>query len=342
MTSSPLLLLPSCSSRAPSSAVSSVQTVRWASITAYAIPDLTCFSPPPPPMSAEQLQQVQVQKQQSRLEDQVRLEQSQRIRQQAELQLQLSRHRNAILEQQSKQQQLYEQDLQERRRQLQLQLERQQQQQVKKHEKEEKDEQQLHQDTTVSMAPHTNSSRQGEQGHDDLQYGMTCSDASLAQEEEEPCSKFVATRHRTMFGYRSPEHIRDAEAILQEDMEALQLEQDERAWTVAVSTSPLSSMLPAEIRVQLAMMDYTPKHIDAMTLEEAQAILQPASPSTAATNTHTSASASISTPLTEDTLSAPGIVTVPAPSKEESLSPVMEARPPLRYPTDGGNGRYLQ
>lgn len=328
LSSSPLLLTTS-----PGSSLFSAPTVRWASIVAsYAFTDSTCFSPPPPPMSTEQLQQVQRQKQQSKLEDQILLEQSQRIRQQTELQLQLSRHRNAILEQQSKQQQLYEQDLQERRRRQQQQL---QQQQQKQHKENEKEDRELHQDTLASTTTRPSSNSPRQEGNEVEQGMMQQGATSLSKEEQS--SNFVATRYRTMFGYRGPEHVQDAEPIHEEDEEVrLRLEKDEHAWSMTLPASPLSSLLSAEIRVQLAMMDYTPKHIDAMTLAEAQAILQP--------TTSTSTEATLSEPHMEECLSttSTGAGSVSPPSIEESLSPVMETRRPLAYPADRGSGRYFQ
>jgi len=155
--------------------------------------------------------------------------------------------------------------------------------------------------------------------------------------KEEQNSKFLPTRHRTIFGYRGPEHIQDAEAI-HEDEEEHGLEDEEHVWSMALQVSPLSSLLSAEIRVQLAMMDYTPKHIDAMTLAEAQAILQ-------STVTNISTEATLSAPSMEESLSpatSTGVVSVSPSSMEESLSPVIETRRPLGYPTDRGSGRYFQ
>ncbi|KAG0048474.1 hypothetical protein BGZ83_006590 [Gryganskiella cystojenkinii] len=212
-------------------------TVRWASIVPFAVTQNSCYAPPPPPMTPEQAQASQVAKKLTLLEEQIQLEQTQRVRQQAELQLQLSRHRNAILEQQSKQQQLYEQDLQERRR-------RQEQKQLQEKQDQVKKMQAL--------------SRQDEQEeHSEAE--------SRNHSEEQQLPKFVATRHRSMFGYSGPEHKLEEQA-------ALELESSSRPASLSPSTSPLS-LLSAENRVQLAMMDYTPKQIDAMSPNLAQSIL---------------------------------------------------------------------
>ncbi|KAF9575023.1 hypothetical protein EC968_004520 [Mortierella alpina] len=178
-------------------------------------------------MTLEQVAQIQQRKQQSLLEEQIQLEQSQRMRQQRELQLELAKHRNAILEQQHKQQLL-------RRKEHELQLQEQQQQQEQENK---------------------------QRSADSVPCNDTAADDSVRHPTKTPPHAYVATRHRSMFGYRGPEQ----RMLTDEDVDGSM--QPDR------SSAQLPFLLAAESRVRLAMMDYTPKQIDAMTPEEAQVIL---------------------------------------------------------------------
>ncbi|KAF9949489.1 hypothetical protein BGZ72_008755 [Mortierella alpina] len=84
--------------------------------------------------------------------------------------------------------------------------------------------------------------------------------------------------HRSMFGYRGPEH-RMALSTTSEAATTLAEDDVDETLRSGVTSVQIPFMIPAESRVQLAMMDYTPKQIDAMTPEEAQAILSCPSPS---------------------------------------------------------------
>ncbi|KAF9939195.1 hypothetical protein BGZ67_009776 [Mortierella alpina] len=186
-------------------------------------------------MTLEQLDQVQQHKQQSLLEEQIQLEQSQRMRQQRELQLELAKHRNAILEQQHKQQLL-------RRREHEQQLQEQQQE---------------------------NKQRPAEQGP----CNDTAAGDSVRHPTKTPPHPYVATQRRSMFGYRGPEH-RMALSTTSEAVAATLAEEDvDETMQSDVTSVRVPFLMAAESRVRLAMMDYTPKQIDAMTPEEAQAIL---------------------------------------------------------------------
>ena len=190
-------------------------------------------------MTLEQLGQVQQRKQQSLLEEQIQLEQTQRMRQQRELQLELAKHRNAILEQQHQQQLL-------RRREHEKQLQEQQQ--------------------------------ENKQAVEQVPCNFSAADDKVHHPTKTPLHPYVATEHRTMFGYRGPEHKM---ALSTTSEAATTLAEDDVAETLrsGVTSVQIPFMIPAESRVQLAMMDYTPKQIDAMTPEEAQAILSCPSPS---------------------------------------------------------------
>ncbi|KAG0079758.1 hypothetical protein BGZ90_001739 [Linnemannia elongata] len=93
-------------------------------------------------------------------------------------------------------------------------------------------------------------------------------------------ASIIDPRYRTMFGYRGPEHPKSTPE------ELAQLEQERRnILTAALTPSSSSSSsvknaatrILAEDRVRLAMMDYTPSQIEAMTPEQASAILDPRS-----------------------------------------------------------------
>ncbi|KAF8927946.1 hypothetical protein BGZ58_009997 [Dissophora ornata] len=198
-------------------------------------------------MTLEQVQQHQQRKQQSLLEEQVQLEQHQRMRQQRELQLELAKHRNAILEQQQQQNLLA---------------------QVQRKEQEEEQEQEQQQQENERRA----AEKRIAEGLD-----LSAVQPELAAEQDTADEtrtrpQFVATRHRSMFGYRGPEQkMEQGNELKEKNREEREEEEDQ------VSTKPrrIPFMITAESRVRLTLLDYTPKQIDAMTPQQAQAILSP-------------------------------------------------------------------
>jgi len=207
------------------------------------------YSPPPPPMTLVQVQQHQQRKQQSLLEEQVQLEQRQRMRQQRELQLELAKHRNAILEQQQQQNQLAQVRQKEQ--------EQQQQQQESERKAAEKlaAEGLERKDLSAAVQPEL----------------ATQHDTTADETRTRP--QFVATRHRSMFGYRGPEQKMEQGNELKEKNR--KEEEDNEEEQVSTKPSRIPFMITAESRVRLALLDYTPKQIDAMTPQQAQAILSP-------------------------------------------------------------------
>ncbi|KAF9283836.1 hypothetical protein BGZ68_005072 [Mortierella alpina] len=201
-------------------------------------------------MTLEQVDQFQQRKQQSLLEEQIQLEQSQRMRQQRELQLELAKHRNAILEQQHQQQLL-------RRREHEKQLQELQQQQQE------------------------NNNQQSAAGLQQVPCNDSAADDSGRHPIKTPTQPYVPTHRRSMFGYRGPEQ-RMALSTTSEAVASLPEEDIEESMQSGVTSARTPYMMAAESRVRLAMMDYTPKQIDAMTPEEAQAILS--CPSTSASS----------------------------------------------------------
>ncbi|KAG0251956.1 hypothetical protein BG011_007296 [Mortierella polycephala] len=191
-------------------------------------------------MTLEQVRQHQKRKQQSLLEEQMTLEQSQRMRQQHELQLELAKHRNAILEQQ----QQHKQQLEE--------------QQVRRPNQEV-----LSTSTSTEKQQHKESKVQVEN------VDPSCPvDQEQTQAQRRP--RYVATRHRSMFGYRGPEHRMTMSTTASTD--ALTEEEHKHAEQLATPVR-IPFMITAQNRVRLTMLDYTPKQIDAMTPEQAHAIL---------------------------------------------------------------------
>lgn len=194
-------------------------------------------------MTLEQLDQLQQRKQQSLLEEQIQLEQSQRMRQQRELQLELAKHRNAILEQQHQQQLL-------RRREHEKQLQELQQQQQQQE----------------------NNNQQSSAELQQVPCNDSAADDSGRHPIKTPTQPYVPAHRRSMFGYRGPEQ-RMVLSTTSEAVASLPEEDIEESMQSGVTSVRTPYMMAAESRVRLAMMDYTPKQIDAMTSEEAQAIL---------------------------------------------------------------------
>ncbi|KAG0287414.1 hypothetical protein BGZ96_008650 [Linnemannia gamsii] len=191
----------------------------------------------------------------SLLEEQIKLEQSQRMRFQSELQVELARHRNAILE---------KQELAALKRKGQLEFEREQEQERRRREEEEEKESAEAREASVQDRENFTATTQAP---------YTTVAASI-----------IDPRYRIMFGYRGPEHPKSTPAELAE------LEQERRNTlaasnpTTTTTTTTSSSFSPsvkvtattritAENRVRLAMMDYTPSQIEALTPEQASAIL---------------------------------------------------------------------
>ncbi|KAG0352990.1 hypothetical protein BG005_007637 [Podila minutissima] len=212
---------------------SSSGSVRWASIVPYTI---TATGPPAPPMTLEQVALLQQRKQQTLLEEQIQLEKSQRARQQLELRQQLARHRNRILEQQREEQQKAAAG-------------------VETGAKEKEGTQRVGEEQRQP----TRESRRGPRS--------TRQDGEVTEAAEAShASMFVGTRRRSMFGYRGPEHSTlGAEA--QEEGE------EETRYAEVAAQSQRRVLVTAEDRVQLAMMDYSPREIDAMSPEQVQKIL---------------------------------------------------------------------
>lgn len=187
-------------------------------------------------MTLEQVALLQQRKQQTLLEEQIQLEKSQRARQQLELRQQLARHRNRILEQQREEQQKAAAG-------------------VETGAKEKEGTQRVGEEQRQP----TRESRRGPRS--------TRQDGEVTEAAEAShASMFVGTRRRSMFGYRGPEHSTlGAEA--QEEGE------EETRYAEVAAQSQRRVLVTAEDRVQLAMMDYSPREIDAMSPEQVQKIL---------------------------------------------------------------------
>ncbi|KAF9547079.1 hypothetical protein EC957_008928 [Mortierella hygrophila] len=209
----------------------------------------------------------------SLLEEQIKLEQSQRMRFQSELQVELARHRNAILE---------KQELAALKLRGQLEFEREQKGRRAEEDEEEVRRQSLH---LTATAPTT--------AVESIEEASGVREASVQDQETDNkqlknstttqapyttvAASIIDPRYRTMFGYRGPEHSKSTPEELAE------LEQERRNTLTATLTPPSSSSsssvkdtatrIPAENRVRLAMMDYTPSQIEGMTLEQANVIL---------------------------------------------------------------------
>lgn len=257
----------------------STTTIRWASIVPYTVHQTSTTSlyntppPPPVPMTLEQALEAHQHKQMaSLLEEQIKLEQSQRMRFQSELQVELARHRNAILE---------KQELAALRRRGQLEFEREQEKRRVEEEEEEVRRQSLQQTSTAvesnkETAGVREASVQAQETDNKQQKNSTTTQAPYTT----VAASIIDPRYRTMFGYRGPEHPKSTPE------ELAQLEQERRnILTAALTPSSSSSSsvknaatrILAEDRVRLAMMDYTPSQIEAMTPEQASAILDPRS-----------------------------------------------------------------
>ncbi|KAF9164207.1 hypothetical protein BGX21_011128 [Mortierella sp. AD011] len=243
------------------------QSVRWASIVPYSVNEHSFYSPPPPPMTLEQIQQHVQRKQQLLLEEQVQLEQRQRMRQQQELQIQLAKHRNAILEQQQQQQQEMQKELAEYRKSILKQKQEQEQQQQQQQELAQvRHDQQVHAEGgKVEKAQVEHETRAQE----------TSSSSTPLPETDASRHQFIPTWRRTMFGYRGPEQvIMDVNTAATGDSTAATLlEMEQESMLKSVSRRSISTMITAENRVRLTLLDYTPKQIDAMTPIQADAIL---------------------------------------------------------------------
>lgn len=204
----------------------------------------------------------------SLLEEQIKLEQSQRMRFQSELQVELARHRNAILE---------KQELAALKRKGQLEFEREQERRRAEEEEEEVRRQSLQLTTTagesIEEAAGVKEASAQDQETDNKQLKNS---TSTQAPYTTVAASIIDPRYRTMFGYRGPEHPKSTPEELAD------LEQERRnilTATLTLSSSSSSSVkdaatrIPAESRVHLAMMDYTPSQIEAMMPEQASAIL---------------------------------------------------------------------
>ncbi|KAF9134216.1 hypothetical protein BGX30_012012 [Mortierella sp. GBA39] len=208
----------------------------------------------------------------SLLEEQIKLEQSQRMRFQSELQVELARHRNAILE---------KQELAALKLRGQLEFEREQKGRRAEEEEEELRRQSLQLAATAAatavepieeVAGVREASVQDQESDNKQLKNSTTTQAPYTT----VAASIIDPRYRTMFGYRGPEHSKSTPEELAE------LEQERRntlTATLTPSSASSSSVkdtatrIPAENRVLLAMMDYTPSQIEGMTLEQASAIL---------------------------------------------------------------------
>ncbi|KAF9413375.1 hypothetical protein BGZ94_000757 [Podila epigama] len=255
------------------------------------------------------LDQVLHQRQQTLLQEQIQLEKSQRLRQQQELQLQLARHRNKI--QKMHQDQVRLQQQQQQQQQLMLQEEEKKQKNLAmtkgqgedgKGEREREGEggragrsameaKNVDDDGSTGTASEATLARTREKmavEANPLTHGQrqeTRSTKDIAENEQSSSSVatmagVVDTRYRSMFGYRGPEHgtTTASEARKQASIMSTRIES-------ALSSPPRRriSLLAAEDRVRLAMMDYSAKDIDRMTPAQAHDILNGrSSPSTSA------------------------------------------------------------
>ena len=208
----------------------------------------------------------------SLLEEQIKLEQSQRMRFQSELQIELARHRNAILE---------KQELAALKRRGQLEFEREQEGRKAEEEEEEVRRQSLQltataATTAVESIEETAGVREASVQDQETDNKQLKNSTATQAPYTIVAASIIDPRYRTMFGYRGPEHPKSTPEELAE------LEQELRKTLTATFTPSSSSSssvkdaatrIPAENRVRLAMMDYTPSQIEAMTPEEASAIL---------------------------------------------------------------------
>ncbi|KAF8978459.1 hypothetical protein BGZ46_006461, partial [Entomortierella lignicola] len=255
--------------------------VRWASIVPYSINEHSYYSPPPPPMTPEQVQQQALQKQ--LLQHSKDTETSQRWRLQQELQLQLAKHRNAILEQQQQRQRQFE-EKQAAKDQLKQEQELAQQQQQQQNAESNHGSKPI---TAASSTPKeeegTNNSKvKGEKVDNTLANNNNNNNNDLENCSPEASAtsgrQFIPTRHRSMFGYRGPEHKTLIELERQQQQQQGQMNVVPSSTTTTFSKPRnISTMIPAVTRVQLTLLDYTPKQIDAMTPIQANAILSSAS-----------------------------------------------------------------
>ncbi|KAF8946502.1 hypothetical protein BGZ47_000373 [Haplosporangium gracile] len=212
----------------------------------------------------------------SLLEEQIKLEQSQRMRFQSELQVELARHRNAILE---------KQELAALKQRGQLELEREQERREEEEIAEVRRRQSLQLTTTdtssaaaaaeaIEEAVAVRESSVQDQETDNQRL-KNISTAMAQVPYTTVAASIIDPRYRTMFGYRGPEHPKSTPAELAE------LEQERRNSLAASIPTTLSlssgkvatTRITAENRVRLAMMDYTPSQIEAMTPEQASANL---------------------------------------------------------------------
>ncbi|KAF9110470.1 hypothetical protein BGX27_006294 [Mortierella sp. AM989] len=256
-------------------------SVRWASIVPYSVNEHTCYSPPPPPMTLEQVQQHMQRKQQLLLEEQVQLEQRQRMRQQQELQIQLAKHRNAILEQQQQQQKVLQNELAEYRNSILKQKQQQEQDQQQqlaqaRHNQLENDEEEKVQTRGVERAQVDHEPEKSTQEETNSSTPTTTTTLSSSSSSSSSSRRqFVSTRHRSMFGYRGPEQQQQQQVLnMRTGVSATTtLLEEEQTLTTTTSPRSISSMITAENRVRLTLLDYTPKQIDAMTPIQANTIL---------------------------------------------------------------------
>ncbi|KAF9932947.1 hypothetical protein FBU30_006933 [Linnemannia zychae] len=252
----------------------SLQSVRWASIVPYTITQASPFTPPPAPLTLEQALEIHQHKQMASLvEEQVKLEQSQRMRLQSELQVELAKHRDAILK---------KQELAALQRRGQEEKDKMKEEaKLKEDEIQRKNSQQLSNgaengskaslEGTGAKASPCNSRNPTKTSP------VNVSDVAAAKAPYATiAASIVDPRYRTMFGYRGPEHPKSTPAELAE----LELKRREALSASIDSSQSLREKNVAEIkrisvedRVQLAMMDYTPSQIEAMTPEHASAIL---------------------------------------------------------------------
>ncbi|KAG0012853.1 hypothetical protein BGZ81_001345 [Podila clonocystis] len=233
----PLSLLATHKPSSSSISGSSSGSVRWASIVPYTI---TATGPPAPPMTLEQVALLQQRKQQTLLEEQIQLEKSQRARQQLELRQQLARHRNRILEQQKEEQKAMRDGKASTTAETRA---------------KDKEETQRVGDEQMQL---THESRR-----DSLSTRQNEEVTAATEESSHDSSMFVGTRRRSMFGYRGPEHSTLTAGT----------EEEETRYAEVAAQSQRRVLVAAEDRVQLAMMDYSPKEIDAMSPEQVQRIL---------------------------------------------------------------------
>ncbi|KAG0002129.1 hypothetical protein BGZ79_003553 [Entomortierella chlamydospora] len=227
-------------------------------------------------MTLEQIQQHVQRKQQLLLEEQVQLEQRQRMRQQQELQIQLAKHRNAILEQQQQQQQEMQNELAEYRKSILKQKQEQEQQQQKQQQQQQQELAQVRHDQQVHVEG--GEVEKAEVGHEhETRAQETSSSSTPLPEADASRHQFIPTWRRTMFGYRGPEQVMmgvNTTTTAGDSTAAALLEMEQESMLKNASRRrSISTMITAENRVRLTLLDYTPKQIDAMTPIQADAIL---------------------------------------------------------------------